>query len=192
MQAVDVTSDEVRRIMEVVPKVCDNRCKLAGVAQRLATTDLVQQLLEEMPNLPESKRSILLFQDPTVWLLGWKQGDLTTIHDHGASVAGVMVLSGAITEHLYAYDHKTAVRNTNWFQGHKMERDFHAGSTVTIPAPYIHRFQSAIPEGVTVTLHVYSPALTDQGYYELGPNPWSTRHLLDGESWLRLTSEDKS
>lgn len=187
-------SADCERIMDSIPRHCDNtfkdRCHLATITHELSDIPSIKSLCTAMQTLREAERSILLCDNPSVWLLGWRMGDTTTIHDHNDSVAGVKVLSGVITERLFVFDWGIDTHKVDqWgqlvpFVAHESLRDFHAGSVISIPSPYIHQFTTPIPDETTVSLHVYSPRLGRQAYFErYQPTP-------EHRSMLVMTGED--
>lgn len=93
---------------------------------------------------------------PTLWLLGWRPGDHTEIHDHDRSEVAVAVVQGSVVEDIYPF----------WGKSYFLRRNLGAGNVVTLPAPYCHRV-GALPtaEGLSVTLHAYFPILNHMRMY---------------------------
>lgn len=100
--------------------------------------------------------------NPSVYLLGWREGDFTDIHDHGACEVGVYVVQGAVVEDLYATVEGSG-KDRRCLLG--FSRILRQGDMATCPRNYIHRVGNVFPE-IAATLHVYGPALDDMNLYE--------------------------
>lgn len=101
-----------------------------------------------------------------VWLLGWNGKEGTEFHDHGGSAGAVSVIAGEVRE--------TRLRHG----GSVIRRAFGAGSTFSFGPNIIHDVQNS-GGNPSLTVHVYSPPLTNQTYYE--PDAISVtpvRHVL--------------
>ena len=99
-------------------------------------------------------------QVPTIWLLGWRPGDSTEIHDHDDSEVGVLCLDGRVTEDIYPYSGKA----------YFLRRELGENGLVSIPSPYYHRVGN-LPHNRenALTLHAYYPKLDKMTLYrELG------------------------
>jgi quercetin dioxygenase-like cupin family protein len=115
----------------------------------------------------------------SVWLLGWRKGDWTEIHDHEASEAAIHVLKGEVTERAYWPEAEASQRYSGPVQ--RVERELHQGSTVTVPTPYVHAVGNEV-EATSATLHAYYPALAAMNYYEDVPGDgikWKGRWIDD-------------
>lgn len=102
---------------------------------------------------------------PTVWLLGWRREDATPIHDHGMSQAAIMILDGIVTEDVYHVPREYDPRAGCEQEHPPAQRDLHAGSLLTVKAPYVHTFRNDSGE-VAVSLHAYYPPLNDMNYFK--------------------------
>jgi hypothetical protein len=109
-----------------------------------------------------SERPMMLLNEgsdrtSTLWLLGWRDGDATPIHDHDDSAVVVKVLKGSVLEDVY----------TDCSSCNHVTRRLDAGETHRIPTPYVHRVRG-VPgaEGMSVTLHAYFPKLDRMSFYE--------------------------
>ena len=91
------------------------------------------------------------------WILCWKPGQASPIHDHRGSACGVLVLQGACTETVFHQEADGMLRE---------------GKTRTLPlgdvcGSYdsdIHEIRNDGDEPL-VTLHVYTPPLATMGIY---------------------------
>lgn len=92
-----------------------------------------------------------------VWLLSWLPGHSTDLHDHGRSAAAFAVVRGALTE----------VR----LDGGGRPRQFvrHPGSVTWLAPGVVHDVHGA-GTGPAVSIHAYSPPLTQMTYYGRGPS----------------------
>lgn len=105
---------------------------------------------------------------PTVWLLGWRgEGDVTSIHDHGRSAAGIHVLRGDVVETIYhtPQDYLDLAQHGG-FPLLSQERRSHKGSTLSVEAPYIHAM-GGTPKGGAITIHAYYPPLVEMDYFKV-------------------------
>lgn len=106
---------------------------------------------------------------PDVWLLGWREGDKTSLHDHYTSEAAIRVLQGEFKEHVYL----TEIFKLDDSQKQlgapvrMISREMREGSTMTIPTPYIHVIHNDDPHP-DISLHAYWPHLDIMTYYEAG------------------------
>ena len=96
-----------------------------------------------------------------VWVLCWKNGHRSPIHDHHGSSCGVRVLRGTLTQTLFAFAGNHHVKALG-------SEDFGPGSVVAscdLDMHQISNLQSG--DADLVTLHVYSPPLVRMGTYSL-------------------------
>jgi len=88
-----------------------------------------------------------------VWVLCWKNGQRSPIHDHRGSSCGIRVLRGTLTQTLFEFapnGHVKAVRSD----------DFGPGSTVGSLDTDMHQISNLQAGGADlVTMHVYTPPL---------------------------------
>jgi cysteine dioxygenase len=96
-----------------------------------------------------------------VWLLCWKNGQRSPIHDHRGSACVIRVLQGVMTETLFELAPNGHVKAT-------FSRDFAAGSLVGSEDSDIHQVSNLqAGDAALVTLHVYTPPLQRMGTYSL-------------------------
>jgi cysteine dioxygenase len=87
------------------------------------------------------------------WLLCWKNGQRSPIHNHSGSVCVVRVLRGTLTETLFELAPNGHVKAT-------FSRDFSEGSLVGSEDTDIHQVSNLQADNADlVTLHVYTPPL---------------------------------
>ena len=129
-----------------------------GTTQRPLMTDLTSDFANKAI-FPERPAVLLGNPEsgPSVWILGWREGDFTPIHDHGASRAAVNVFKGPLEETVYSTP-----------DGVFLNRSVSEGTTVPIPAPYTHMMGNSgavTPEAISI--HAYDPPLKMMDYYEV-------------------------
>ncbi len=96
-----------------------------------------------------------------VWVLCWKAGQRSPIHDHGHSVCAVRVLRGTAT-----VTHFTRTR-TGQVKAIGSE-DAPAGSLLGNVDSDLHQVSNLQDDGTDlVTLHVYAPPLLQMGTYSI-------------------------
>jgi predicted metal-dependent enzyme (double-stranded beta helix superfamily) len=88
-----------------------------------------------------------------VWLLGWNGTSNTEFHDHGGSAGAVAVVAGEVTEARLRHG------------GSVIRRSLKPGTTFSFGPHAIHDVQNS-GNGSSLTVHVYSPPLTTQTYFE--------------------------
>ena len=96
--------------------------------------------------------------DFDAWLIAWPKGGKVELHDHGASIGAVSVISGTLVEAVpWRSDtgRLTLVRH-----------ELQAGATLGFGAGHIHDVTNETAEHA-LSLHVYSPALSSMTFYEL-------------------------
>jgi cysteine dioxygenase type I len=138
--------------------------KVGGAALKLITSDFDNKAL--YPDRPMIQLSGFEDKEPTTWLLGWRAGEATPIHDHGDSQAGIFVFEGAVSEHIYVP--MSELDNIGDESPYRMVvRELLEGSTVRITSPYIHLFQKTCEGHDCVhatTIHCYYPRLQMMNY----------------------------
>src|SRR4051812_27192037 len=90
-----------------------------------------------------------------VWLLTWLPGHVAELHDHGPSAAAFAVVQGTLEETRVTRD------GGMQFCSHQ------PGRVATLPAGVVHDVRGA-GKGLAVSIHAYSPALTEMRYYDWG------------------------
>jgi cysteine dioxygenase len=95
------------------------------------------------------------------WLLCWKNGQRSPIHNHNGSACVVRVLRGTLTETLFEMAPNGHVKAS-------FSRDFVEGSLIGSEDSDIHQVSNLQAEDADlVTLHVYAPPLTRMETYSL-------------------------
>ncbi|MFI6444001.1 cysteine dioxygenase [Kitasatospora sp. NPDC050543] len=110
-------------------------------------------------------------EDHEVWLISWLPGQSTGFHDHGGARGAFTVALGELEElSLGGADQGLLVRRLP------------AGTTRAFGPEYLHDVRNTA-SGPAVTLHAYSPPLSEMSHYELragglvrtskeGPEQW--------------------
>jgi hypothetical protein len=109
-----------------------------------------------------------------VWAISWMaDGHDTGYHDHTTSNGGVYVARGAIRhEHLRLGNRPVG----------KAVRE---GETFGFDSTFIHRMRREPGAGPTITVHAYSPPLTDTGQYAEFEDGLLHRHPSPAEEQLK-------
>jgi DMSO/TMAO reductase YedYZ molybdopterin-dependent catalytic subunit len=96
-----------------------------------------------------------------VWVMCWKNGQRSPIHDHAASACAVRVLRGVLTESAFGYAPNGAVKALG-------SRDLAAGETCVSQDADMHQISNLQAGGADlVTLHVYTPPLERMSTFSL-------------------------
>jgi rhodanese-related sulfurtransferase len=93
-----------------------------------------------------------------IWLIGWTEGQDTTVHDHGGSSGAFWVADGMLTE---GYSARTG-------QPLRM-RQLGPGRGSAFGSRYVHIVGNQCPTLAT-SLHAYSPPLSRMTVYQIGPD----------------------
>jgi predicted metal-dependent enzyme (double-stranded beta helix superfamily) len=103
----------------------------------------------------------LLRSDDTVdvWLITWATEQFAELHDHGDSRGALTVVRGALTEDRWSSE-RAALRT----------RTLTADRSVGFGLGYVHEVSNPALEPA-VSVHAYSPPLTEMSYYALDPRP---------------------
>jgi cysteine dioxygenase len=96
-----------------------------------------------------------------LWVLCWRNGQRSPIHDHRGSSCGLRVLDGMMTETLFEFAPNGHVKPL-------FSRDLPPGSVVGSEDTDLHQVSNLqAGDAHLVTLHVYSPPLILMGTYSL-------------------------
>ncbi len=96
-----------------------------------------------------------------VWVLCWKNGQRSPIHDHKGSSCGVVVLRGTLTQTVFEFAANGHVKALG-------SADFAPGSVVGSYDLDLHQVSNLqAGDADLVTLHVYTPPLVRMGTYSL-------------------------
>jgi DMSO/TMAO reductase YedYZ molybdopterin-dependent catalytic subunit len=95
-----------------------------------------------------------------LWVMCWKNGQRSPIHDHAASGCVVRVLRGTATETRFAFAPNGMAKAVG-------SRDLPAGSLCATQDADLHQISNLQAGGDLVTLHVYSPPLLRMATYSL-------------------------
>jgi predicted metal-dependent enzyme (double-stranded beta helix superfamily) len=131
-----------------------SRHEIVAEVERLAATpaDWVSRVRLD----PEGRwyEQIHLSDTHEVWLISWLPGQLTGFHDHGASSGAFTVVWGALSERMVS---GSAIRT------HSVEQ----GTIRAFGPKYVHDVANVSADSVAVSLHCYSPPLSEMTRYEL-------------------------
>ncbi|HEY6772166.1 MAG TPA: hypothetical protein VI035_06915 [Solirubrobacterales bacterium] len=95
-------------------------------------------------------------------LFGWAAGQDTRFHDHGAASGAAFICSGMLIEDVVeAADGQILRRHTH-------ER--RAQTTFSFGPDYIHRVRQDPAHGVALSIHAYTPQVSDALDYDVGPD----------------------
>jgi cysteine dioxygenase len=96
-----------------------------------------------------------------LWVLCWRNGQRSPIHDHKGSNCGVRVLHGTATESVFEFAPNGLIKPT-------LSRDLPPGGVVGSRDADMHQVSNLQAGNADlVTLHVYSPPLLFMGTYSL-------------------------
>lgn len=140
----------------------DGSVPVAELERLLTALELNCSDLEPcMKFCPDAYQRNLLRQGPAyqAFLMCWKKGQRSPIHDHRGSGCGIHVVRGTLVEQCYEFDADGVVRAT----------DRHELPVGAVCASWDADKHAVIAEaGDLVTLHVYTPPMSTIGLYEEG------------------------
>lgn len=124
--------------------------ELAAIVQIFASSPV--PWLERIRFRADRRWYAPLFQgsEYSVWLIGWMPGQSTGFHDHGASSGAFFVTAGTLEEH----------------RPGKPSRAISVGDFCSFGPDYAHDVRNASP-APCISIHAYSPPLTEMNQYEL-------------------------
>jgi cysteine dioxygenase len=95
------------------------------------------------------------------WVMCWRNGQRSPIHDHRGSSCGVRVLQGVLTETLFDFAANGHVKARG-------SHDFEPGDVIGGEDSDVHQVSNLQAASADlVTLHVYSPPLVFMGTYDM-------------------------
>jgi mannose-6-phosphate isomerase-like protein (cupin superfamily) len=127
---------------------------LTAIARAFAENPELWQSQLQIPADGQDRWWTRLWTDDRVdvWLLSWQPGHATELHDHGTSAAAFSVVSGSLTEvRPGAHGHDSFERTP--------------GSVVWLAPGQIHDVHAG-GDGPAVSIHAYSPPLSQMTYFE--------------------------
>lgn len=145
------------------------RACITTLARELGTLPDIGRLVRDFGDLKKyPTRPMLTLREthPAIYLLGWREGEFTDIHDHGDCEVGLYVIQGRVTEDIFACGPVVGSARDCLLS---MSRQINPGDCLTCLPTYVHRMGNLFPE-VAATLHVYGPSLEDMCLYSATPN----------------------
>jgi hypothetical protein len=92
-------------------------------------------------------------------LFGWATGQDTLYHDHGGASGAAFVCSGTLIEDVVEAVDGLAIRRPTYTRP--------AGSAFSFGADYIHRVRHDPVRGLALSIHAYSPAVSNARDYDV-------------------------
>ena len=141
-----------------------------------ADLPILEELLASLRFVPEEFKDVALFHDKhyqrnhisgsdwyDLFLMCWKPGQSSAIHDHAGSSCALKIVSGTATETGYALSKPDSPLV---IEGAK--RRYFSGSLCLAQDGEIHRISNDSPNENLMTIHIYSPPLR-MNVYEIDP-----------------------
>jgi predicted metal-dependent enzyme (double-stranded beta helix superfamily) len=109
----------------------------------------------------ERRSHRVLYKTPhlEIALFGWAAGQDTTFHDHGGARGAVFICTGLLVE-----------EEIEAVERHVLARHTHArrpGTAFSFGPDYIHRVRHDPEQGVALSIHAYTPAVSEARDYEV-------------------------
>lgn len=139
--------------------------QLAGIVESFAASP--QEWIGQVRLNAEGRwyERVHVSDDHDVWIITWLPGQGTGFHDHGPSAGAVTVAWGVLEEH-----HDGIAELVG------------AGTTRTFGPGYVHDVRNASAAPV-VSVHAYSPPLTEMTRYEVTPGGLAVGDTETEASW---------
>jgi Cysteine dioxygenase type I len=106
--------------------------------------------------------------DFDAWLIAWPRGGKVELHDHGNSTGALSVITGALVEAVPSRDDSGRLS--------LIRHELQAGATLGFGAGHVHDVTNP-SDGVALSLHVYSPALTSMTFYDVAGDSLVAREV---------------
>lgn len=172
----ELVDTAVKGSISNVYQALDSRRNCRGILSMLAAQiGNLPQVREMVSSFPDRvrypNRPMLTLYDghPSVYLLGWREGDFTDVHDHGKCEVGIYVIQGVVTEDLYVPASQFENEGDQCNLRLAFSRNARQGDILSCPEQYIHRLGNVFPE-CAATLHVYGPVLDKMKIFSLIEN----------------------
>jgi len=113
---------------------------------------------------PERRSHRVLYKTPRleIALFGWAAGQDTVFHDHGGASGAAFICSGLLVEDtIVVVDGQVVTQHTHTRR---------AGTAFSFGSDYIHRVRHDPDYGVALSIHAYTPAVSDSVDYEVLPD----------------------
>jgi rhodanese-related sulfurtransferase/mannose-6-phosphate isomerase-like protein (cupin superfamily) len=160
-QAADSALTEARSLSAAVTKTPE---ELATIISLFASSD---GWIDKVRLRAQQRwyQRLYLGQDYDIWVISWLPGQSTGFHDHGASSGAFVIATGILEEHR---------------PGERI-RVIHPGKPRAFGPDYAHDVRN-VSLAPAVSIHAYSPPLTDMNEYELDGSRLVPREPASGES----------
>ena len=145
--------------------------ELRALAAELARSEEVSDFVLEA-GATRTYRELFRTEHASAWVIRWGEDADTGFHDHDVSAGAVSVLEGEVREERLAVGGRPRVST------------YGPGGTFSLEATDIHRV-TRIGDVPALTVHVYSPALTQMGAYMIEPSGLLRRMTISYEEELR-------
>jgi Cysteine dioxygenase type I len=113
---------------------------------------------------PERRSHRVLYKTQAleIALFGWAAGQDTVFHDHGGASGAAFICSGLLVEEeIEAVEGQVLAQHTH---------ARHAGTAFSFGPDYIHRVRHDPEHGVAISIHAYTPPVSDALDYEIRPD----------------------
>ncbi len=112
---------------------------------------------------------------PDLWLIGWPPGESNGFHDHGGSAGAFLVIFGELEEHWVSLIGSESGVLT-----------LHVRESRAFGPRYVHDVRN-VSASLAVTLHAYSPPLTEMNHYDLTSSGLVWTSIEREEEWGRTS-----
>jgi predicted metal-dependent enzyme (double-stranded beta helix superfamily) len=132
--------------------------QLADLVRRVAASPAEWLTLVRLNPASRWYEQIHLEDSHEVWVISWLPGQATGFHDHGGSAGAFAVVLGTLMERRVVGGVTT---------GPVLAKPVGAGGARAFGPRYIHDLRNATAASVAVSVHAYSPPISQMTRYEL-------------------------
>jgi cysteine dioxygenase len=138
-----------------------NRLRMEEIVKRLFITDQEMERYGRFRDDRYSRNSVYANEKFEIFLMCWKAGQRSLIHDHGGSLGGIKVVRGILTETLFGVAPNGMIKAVS-------SSDYQASDTQIEEPTTIHQV-SNLQSGINhaISIHIYVPPLQQMNIYTL-------------------------
>jgi hypothetical protein len=138
--------------------------ELANIVAQFASSD---GWIDKVPLRAEQRWYERLYHGPDydIWVISWLPGQSTGFHDHGASSGVFVVATGILEEHSLG----------------ERTRVIHPGKARAFGPDYAHDVRN-VSLAPAISIHAYSPPLSDMNEYDLDGSRLVPRERASGKA----------
>lgn len=149
----------IRLLDDEAPNV--SRFRMEEIVKRLFITDEEMERYGRFRDDRYSRNSVYGNEKFEIFLMCWKTGQRSLIHDHGGSLGGVKILRGLVTETLFELAPNGMIKAVS-------SSDYQSADIQIEEPTTIHQVSNLQPGmNHAISIHIYVPPLQEMNIYSL-------------------------